>query len=469
MNFADIFSVIVYLVMTVSLGAVFLSAVSAPKLLRNGAAFYLAGQLLWLLLFLLSMWLHLSVIPVIWGIGSVAVGGGGIMVWRSRNSFCRVVLALAVVSVICALCFPQVIYMVLREPLIEWDARSIWFFHAKGIWVHGGIAAEFFANRRYGWSHADYPLLLPVQAAVIGVLRGEWSEMAVKGFLFLNFAAYFWLLQRVLVERGWGRISAWAFAVPVMGIAFKSYVNGYADNHYAMPLMLAALLAFQSRKDAGEFALAGLFAAYALNVKNESALYVFAGLILWAFFRYIKGGLLSLRLGGSTCGWGVLLLGLMPFMLWAMFKISHGIKGDMQLLSRLLHPVDSVAICVERAPHIFNAMGIAYCVNRAHILLAVVLLLNVLHAVSVRQVKSGSVRMICFEERVFGALLLTVNFMIFAVYAMTPYDVDWHLETSVSRLIVLPVLMLIPLLIIAVEKLMGIYCLEAPAADRYSL
>ena len=468
MTVADIFSIILYLVMTVSLGGVFFSAVSAPKMLRNGAAFYLVGQLLWLLLFLLSIWLHLPAAAVVWNFGVLAAGWCGLMVWRSRENLRSAIAAVAVIVAVCALCFPQVIYMLLREPLIEWDARSIWFFHAKGIWVHGGIAAEFFTNRRHGWSHTDYPLLLPVQAAVIGVLRGEWSEPAVKGFLFLNFAAYLWLLQRILVQRGWGMVSAWAFAVPVMGIAFKSYVNGYADNHYAMPLMLAMLLAFKKRVDEGELLLAGLMTAFALNIKNESALYVLTGLALWALFRYIKGGLPTLRLGRSACGWSIFVLGLLPFILWAMFKMSYGIKGDMHLSSRLLHPVDSVAVCLERAPHILNALGIVYRIMRAHILTAVILLLNVLHMVSVRRDKSGTARVITVEERIFWAMLLTVNLMIFAVYAMTPHDVDWHLGTSVGRLVILPVLMLIPLLVCAVEKLMGIYCSEEPAADRRS-
>jgi len=52
------------------------------------------------------------------------------------------------------------------ESLQDWDARSIWFFHAKVIWFdHGVHSSAFWAEPRYVYTHKDYPILVPLLAA----------------------------------------------------------------------------------------------------------------------------------------------------------------------------------------------------------------------------------------------------------------------------------------------------------------
>jgi hypothetical protein len=456
MSVADLMSVLLYGAMTTAMGALFLRAASAPKLLRNGAAAYLAGQLLWLLTFLVMAWAGASVTGLVWSVGVAAVVVWGTLSckqWREFVSPAAIVLLLvAVIS------FPQAFYLVGRMPLIDWDARSIWFFHGKAIWVHAGVTPDYFASSHYVWSHTDYPLLLSVQAAVVAILRGTWSEMAVKGFLGLNFLAYFWVLRSVLRERGWPRFESWSVAVLVMGIMLPSYLNGYADNHYAMALMLVALLAFRPAIGSEGAALAGLLAVHALNMKNESADYVVVGLVYWGVLWWCRERRLewaavrdSLR---SRCGLGLLLLGVLPFLLWVAFKALHGIEGDLHLASRLLHPMDSLVLCVERAPTIFKAMGIVHGRMFTPLLLGVVVALTGWGYLLAHRERKAACVLLTNEERSLWGVLLLTHGLIFVVYGLTPFDVWWHLGTSIDRLILFPVLILVGILIGAAEKVL---------------
>jgi hypothetical protein len=74
---------------------------------------------------------------------------------------------------------------ILCEPLREWDARSIWFFHAKMIYEANSIGLSA------GWqhpsiifSHPDYPKLLPALAAQVTYVMGFWNEYIPKTSLF---------------------------------------------------------------------------------------------------------------------------------------------------------------------------------------------------------------------------------------------------------------------------------------------
>lgn len=68
-------------------------------------------------------------------------------------------------------------FTILIDPLEDWDARSIWFFHAKMI------AAAESIGLRAGWghpslrfSHSDSPNLIPALAAQLSHLLGYWNE-----------------------------------------------------------------------------------------------------------------------------------------------------------------------------------------------------------------------------------------------------------------------------------------------------
>jgi hypothetical protein len=65
-------------------------------------------------------------------------------------------------------------------------------------------------------------------------------------------------------------------------------------------------------------------------------------------------------------------------------------------------------------------------------------------------------RKISSAEKFVLILVVAVQLMIAGVYGITPYDPDWHLATSLTRLMFLPVLLTLALLIDGLEKISGI-------------
>ena len=161
--------------------------------------------------------------------------------------------------------YPNVLFWVIQRPVVDWDARSIWLFHAKVLAVDQGLDPAFFTDPVY--LHPSYPLLVPAQAAWLSLLRGGWSEMAGKSFLLLNFAAYLQLFLALLRVKGhpwWlGLGAALLFfdtGVRSYGDGFGyAYVNGYADAHFIAPFLLA-LLAFSLPRSQKGPALGALLA-----------------------------------------------------------------------------------------------------------------------------------------------------------------------------------------------------------------
>ena len=65
----------------------------------------------------------------------------------------------------------------LLVPLTAWDARTIWFLHAKMLYFTGGLIKEGgWTAPWWAFSHPDYPLLVPILAAQATSLAGFWNE-----------------------------------------------------------------------------------------------------------------------------------------------------------------------------------------------------------------------------------------------------------------------------------------------------
>ncbi len=68
------------------------------------------------------------------------------------------------------------IFISLLSPTSEWDARSIWMFHAKQIFYDQNIFAQL---DNYGFQN-EYPIFISYYAAQIARLFGYWNEILPK-------------------------------------------------------------------------------------------------------------------------------------------------------------------------------------------------------------------------------------------------------------------------------------------------
>ena len=81
--------------------------------------------------------------------------------------------------------FLFIIFISLGTPTFEWDARSIWLFHAKRIFYDQSI---FSVGDNYAaFSHNEYSQSCPCVCVILSVLVGHWNEVFPKLSFLLMF------------------------------------------------------------------------------------------------------------------------------------------------------------------------------------------------------------------------------------------------------------------------------------------
>lgn len=66
----------------------------------------------------------------------------------------------------------------LSTPTVDWDARSIWLFHAKRIFWDQNLFSQM--DNYAAWSHNYYPVIIPSLSASIATFTGFWNEILPK-------------------------------------------------------------------------------------------------------------------------------------------------------------------------------------------------------------------------------------------------------------------------------------------------
>lgn len=303
---------------------------------------------------------------------------------------------------------------ILLERLDGWDSRSIWFFHAKMIYFSGGFYRDAgWADVANQFSHPFYPKLFPVLGASAAWLTGFWNDYVPKiGLLILAYPVVYL-----------------TFFVPVTHVArvYLMYVligsggdhlwSGYMDAYCALysSLGIMALWKEESDPDAGWLQAAVLFFGVAANLKQEG--FVFAVLVLCFKFRWrwIRQNMLCL-IPLIAAAWWIFLSRVWHLPHWVtqsetsfLYRISHRSFSDFSLIWRFFN---DAAVCYYFA--IFGAVAFVWLgwVYRRWL--------------PMQTLRLGGVASLAF----LGVLLLT--------YLGTPWDLHWHLVTSIDRVIMIP-------------------------------
>jgi hypothetical protein len=317
--------------------------------------------------------------------------------------------------------------LILTRPLTHWDARSIWFFHAKIIYFQGAL------TEGSGWSglleaHSDYPKLLQTLAAQVSWVCGHWNEFLPKAALLVLLipaaAGYFAFFKRPI---------SWVFLISMA--FFPTYTeiwNGYADGYFALYAGLAILALgrwLDSRRP--HDLLLGLAALGIVScLKNEGSL--FLACTATAFFA---AGLLEwVKRGDRPSGsidWVSLtylaVVTLAGSCIWLVKKKAWGLRGDLEISARYfaeawgrLFDGESFGLIVK---NLFQTHELAY---------ALIPLAMGIIAARVFRIRIPVSTWLPF------AVATLYLFGIVFVYLGTPHDLGWHLTTSSGRT-VLPI------------------------------
>jgi len=313
---------------------------------------------------------------------------------------------------------------ILSDPLEAWDARSIWFFHAKMIYVEGAL------SRAAGWDlpteaifHFDYPKLVPVLAGQVAHLMGYWNEYLPKAALLLV------LIAPVLWVSSFARRS-FSFLLLICIFPFMlgsrlwdGYMDGYLAFYFAMALLLVGRYLEEPR---AVDLISGLTClAFAANLKNEGTLALVVGGVAIAAtgFVAVKSGCLLLGQIAEIRWpqWLSLLAALTPFALWSYYRVTWGLPDDLQVGS-----VEPLARLLQRS---VDGSSIRLILSRtlSEVWLPVVILAGSLAALRIARARLPLAALPALIAGVLYGLGIVV------VYLMTPYDLTWHLTTSLDR------------------------------------
>ena len=307
-------------------------------------------------------------------------------------------------------------------PLVDWDARSVWFFHGKAIFFDGGLhPSDFWRNPEYGWSHKGYPPLIPLLAArAADFTLGAWNEFAPKlGLVPLAFAGFLGLLvtTRSSLERA-------LLVFGVIAVLGSQLWNGYADGWLALEgctgIYALARWVESGDRDYLLFGCAAL--AIALLLKDEGQLLFAVAIPIFLYGLYRQRH--HLQPQDALIG-----LVFLPFALWVLRKPQLPAASDFGAADLLTQAFGVLMNWPETSKRLLVLGQYATAGTFLFESFAAFLLLGWL--VGLERIAA-----------LLGAAAMLYLLGIVTVYFGAPFDFAWLVRFSLDRVLMLPTLLL---------------------------
>jgi len=324
------------------------------------------------------------------------------------------------------------------NPLEAWDARSYWFFRAKGLFYLNTISPDFLKN----YSYDSYPLFLPLITVFFSKMTGAWSEVYSKSYLFFNMLGYIVIISALLKNLKVRFLIRMLFLSNFVFAFQYRAVNGYADIHMALFFIMGYFLALlymkniRSEKNHFLLLLSTLFLSSSGLIKNEGmvfSLFFFFVVFIYTFLKK-RRDILPLTLNFSVF---LLIIGH-----WAVFCKIHG-------LHNLLGGVN-VFIKYSLSDMLFNRLPIILktffaLINLFHFIYFVFPIALIL--LFLKKVKFD------FFQKFNAFFIIFFILIIMGVYLNTPLGLQYHLDSSLDRVLFVPYLLLLLFNSVFISKL----------------
>jgi len=344
--------------------------------------------------------------------GLLALGFGLAALWRSRARFARPerlrpwLIALAVLM--------GGSIGILLDPLQDWDARSFWFFHAKMIFYGGGLSQAIGLDTP-GAPSPSYPLLVPGLAGQVAGLVGFWNEYLPKLSLALLLPVP--ILAVLMLRRT--PISMTLLILAFTIITNEFLYNGSMDGYLALYTAAAAFFLVDWLEGGGDAAF--LAAAGALGVvgglKVEGQV-VYLALGLALTFLLARRKLVLPRPSAAA-----LALAPLPFagyIVWHALAARWSLRADDFALAHAWPRLTDPAALWQIFHFIFL---------HTRFYVPVLIVLAILGFTRLK----GSVLLASTQLPLVAGLLYLAGICL--VFAMTPHDLFWHLNTAAGRVV----------------------------------
>ncbi|MEK6530921.1 MAG: hypothetical protein AABZ23_00325 [Deltaproteobacteria bacterium] len=392
----------------------------------------------WLLLFVLSFFVRERQNAAC----QLNLMGEGIFKGKGLISF--VLFAIISLQVVYAFVYAAIM------PVSAWDSWAIWFFKAKAFYVERAVSPGFLMNSEYSYDHPEYPNLAPLSLAFVYLTAGGVEDALAKLLYpakqLAMLVVFYCALKRVFSARPALVFTAVLSLTPIivihasgvgsgLGGLYAGDFTGYADLMLSVCFLCAGVFIYLSAsayeagaQEAGVHAmLAAFFLAMGAWTKNEGLIFAFAGAVI-----------LIVSAASSRGDWPgrafAIIAALAAFILpWALFKGALGLKTEFAGRAS----IDVLAGNAERLAPIVK--------NMLFYMFGKVSLYNFIwwaYALSgILNLRAG-LRMPLLGLN--ALILLQLSLYAFA-YMITPSDVNWHLATSLDRVLmqVSPLAMLV--------------------------
>lgn len=369
--------------------------------------------------------LSLFCVYLAWGLNTPLIGAAFLVLSMSCGAYALLRGALEkqwpILLLIAAL-----LVISLGSPSDSWDARSIWLFHGKRIFLDQSLSAQLDGYAR--WSQIDYPVFVPVVMASLAELIGGWNEILPK-------SAVVWIMLPALLiifSRLGAVYQRMAMACLTLLCGSIWLVNGYMDGLLGVYFVAGFCVAYWWVGPAGTEAGMDTLRPWLRGATTFSILAILAllkneGVVLLACVCASIGMVFLLK-NRRLPPWSLIalcVLSLLPIVLWKAAVATHGIKSELAS-SNLLE-----FFLGRWRNAYFHLLILRTMVWRVEFVVPLVMLL-----VSWR----GLRRDMHAQSAILAAGLYFL--IIYLVYLATPNDIRWHLATSADRTI-LPVCMLL--------------------------
>jgi len=296
----------------------------------------------------------------------------------------------------------------------SWDARSIWLFHAKRIFLENNLYAQL--DNYAPWSHNDYPVIFSALAATLAKAVGHWNEVFPKSVLLL-FLIPPLLVCSALFKQKFLMV---LFLAGIGVICRSNLFNGHMDALVAIYTCAIILITMKINKtqvdSSSEFIYPTLtlisFFSVLIFLKNEGLAISLVVLLLTFFLQTNIPKLNIIAIAVFTFA--------LYFILWKWPVLKANIETDImatgthqRLIDRLFSYHDLQLIFDKFIKYSGIYFGI--------------FLLNFFRM------------RLNWAYLALPALFVTSYIVIlFLIYLSTPNDLEWHLSTSVKR-VLLPI------------------------------
>jgi|GEM_PF-231788 len=307
------------------------------------------------------------------------------------------------------------------EPYGSWDAWAIWNMHARFLFrakAHWPILAH---QAQVAWTHSDYPLLVPASVARAWSFAGGESTFAAGLISTLFGVATVWLLIGAVQRLRNGFMAAVGGLILLGTPAFVTFSsNEHADiplGFFILSTAVVIALSKSSRDERGLSLLAGICAGQAAWTKNEGVLFVVIATFIWLLWSAKEGSTrpnIFFIIG--------LLLALVPEVYFKVILAPANDIASGSIFQRLGNLTDWSRHRLILKSCARDLLRFGEWKTTPFLVMALPLLVQ------------GKPRLALREWEIVGIVTLMLAGY-YTVYLLTPWDLAWHLDTSLVRLL----------------------------------